>query len=413
MVPVTNDGLALLRRIDRGEPVSEAAQAEFMELLDPDYGVLVPDLAEDERRFGERMVSLRTNKHHISVVISTSLACNFGCTYCLQDGVMNGKTMSFDTVHKTGRWIVERMRAENVESVALAFVGGEPLLHPHIIEGVARQVGKAARDDGRAFSFVVTTNGWFLDLAMAKRLKALGCESCRITLDGDETTHDHTRPLKGGGSSFQRIWDNLIAVAGTIPIIINGHYTPETLPGFVPLLEKMQTAGLTREVVPAVAFTPALDILAAPESGSCKSSTLSGTDAIAMLNLSDAAAAAGYQVPDGIDLGPCGFHNRNHFGIDPDGNVYKCGGFLGMPEWRISTVDSQSLGPLYDKALAPGLLHECGDCSNRPSCAGGCVATTWIATKSTEYVQCDQPYFKTVGIEAIRRKWRLTQSEAQ
>src|SRR5262249_713943 len=154
--------------------------ADVSDLLDPDFGMLVDSPVEDERRFGARMDLLRKNKRYLSVDISTSLACNFGCTYCIQDGVMSGQTMSFDTVSNTGWWIVERMRAEKVEEVALIILGGEPLLHPHIVESLARQVGNAARADGVAFSFMVVTNGYFLTRAMAERLKALGCTRAKV-----------------------------------------------------------------------------------------------------------------------------------------------------------------------------------------------------------------------------------------
>ncbi|HJZ86203.1 MAG TPA: hypothetical protein VKN99_13580, partial [Polyangia bacterium] len=90
MVPVTAPGMALLRRIDAGETVDEAELAEVAELTDPDYGMLVADAIEDERRFAARMDLMRKNHRHLTVTISTSLACNFGCTYCCQGQVLGG-----------------------------------------------------------------------------------------------------------------------------------------------------------------------------------------------------------------------------------------------------------------------------------------------------------------------------------
>src|SRR5262245_35464905 len=246
MVPVTQEGMALLRRIDAGEPATEAELAEVNELTDPDYGMLVPDAIEDERRFTARMDLMRKNKRHLTVTISTSLACNFGCTYCIQGQVMSGKTMGFETVYLTGKWLVERMRSENVQSVELCFLGGEPLLHPHIVERIVGQVSKAAREDGVRFNFVIITNGYFLDRAMAERLKALGCSWAKVTLDGDETTHDLTRPLKHGKSSFWTIFNNLREASKVLPILLNGNYTEKTLPGFLPLLKKLREAGFDR-----------------------------------------------------------------------------------------------------------------------------------------------------------------------
>jgi uncharacterized protein len=408
LVPVTAEGMALLRRIDDGETVSPDALAELAELCDPDYGVLVDSALVDERRFAERMDLLRKNREHLSVIVSTSLACNFSCSYCLQDGVMDGQTMSFDTTFQTGKWIATRMREIGADSVALSVLGGEPLLHPHIVESLARQVGKAARESGVDFSFNIVTNGFFLDRQMAERLRALGCTHAKVTLDGDETTHDLTRPLKNGKSSFQTIWNNIREAAPVLPIHINGNYTEKTLPGFRPLIEKLRAAGFDKSQVPAVFFHPALAQIAAPESGVCHP-RMSDGDHGQYMGLIDATEEAGFATDDGIELGPCGFHNANHFAVDPKGHVYKCSGFLGMPEFAIGKVSSQELGPLYKRALSPAVLSECGACANRPSCAGGCVASAWIQTGveniGTE-VQCDKPYFQSIGVEAIKRRWR-------
>jgi uncharacterized protein len=416
MVPVTAEGMALLRRIDAGEPTTEAELAEVAELEDPDYGVLVPNVAEDERRFAARMDQLRKNKRHLSVTISTSLACNFGCTYCCQGQVMDGQTMKFETIHLVGKWIVERMKSEGVESVDLCFLGGEPLLHPHVIEGIVRQVGKAARATNVEFGWEIITNGYFLDRTMAKRLRDQGCRYAKVTLDGDETTHDKTRPLKRGKSSFHTIWNNLKEASKVLPIFLNGNYTEGTLGGFPRLIEKLKAAGFTREQIPLVALKPALNGLASPvESSGCRGARHSDNDAAMMMGLSDHVEDAGFSSAiDGLSLGPCGYHNANHFGIDPDGYVYKCSGFLGMPNWAIGHVarPEEPLGAFYRQAISPRTLMECGSCANRPSCAGGCVASALINGGSAGDVQCDKPYFQTVGVEAIKRKWRRDQREA-
>src|SRR5262249_38236670 len=213
----------------------------------------------------------------------------------------------------------------------------------------------------------VVTNGYFLDRAMAKRLRDLGCRLAKVTLDGDETTHDQTRPLKQGKTSFQRVWDNLKEAAKVLPIFINGNYTEKTLPGFPRLIEKLKATGFTSQEVPIIAFKPALDGLASPvESSGCRGSRHSDNAAEMMLSLADQIDGAGFcSAIDGLSLGPCGYHNANHFGIDPDGHVYKCSGFLGMPEWAIGHVAKREapFGELYRQALSPRTLLECGACA--------------------------------------------------
>src|SRR5262249_57044005 len=109
-----------------------------------------------------------------------------------------------------------------------------------VIEGVVRQVGKGAREGNVDFGWEIITNGYFLDRAMAKRLRDQGCRFAKVTLDGDETTHAKTRPLKHGKSSFQTIWENLKEASKVLPIVLNGNYTEGTLSGFPKLVEKLK-----------------------------------------------------------------------------------------------------------------------------------------------------------------------------
>lgn len=79
---------------------------------------------------------------------------------------------------------------------ALSLTGGEPLLHPDIIDIVAH-----ARNRGLIVH--LNTNGMLVDEAMAERLVNAGLDSVNLSLDGAVAeTHDRLRRTRGG---FARI----------------------------------------------------------------------------------------------------------------------------------------------------------------------------------------------------------------
>ena len=65
----------------------------------------------------------------------------------------------------------------------------------------------------------IITNGLLLTREVVDRLKPFGLNGVKITLDGDRATHDRMRPLRGGQGTFDRIIENIRAVAdGAISI---------------------------------------------------------------------------------------------------------------------------------------------------------------------------------------------------
>jgi radical SAM protein with 4Fe4S-binding SPASM domain len=73
----------------------------------------------------------------------------------------------------------------------LTFLGGEPLLRPDILELIALGAQNGMRT-------MITTNGYIVDAAYAKRLKEAGLTEVQISLDGVKAaTHDGFRQLPG------------------------------------------------------------------------------------------------------------------------------------------------------------------------------------------------------------------------
>jgi uncharacterized protein len=410
-VVLEDEIVAALRRADRGEAPSEATleTVRDLELLDPDVGVCVESRKSEAAEF-RGWFERRRSGTDMSVIVGVNLACNFDCPYCCQAEVMSGKVMTPELCDATARWIAGRATEIGAARVSLTFVGGEPLLHPGRIKRIAGAVRQALPEDVDV-GFTLITNGYFLDEAMLEDLLPHGLAGAQITLDGDERTHHLTRVSKKGENTFQRIFDNMLAASRHIRINVNGNYQDNTVHGFGPLIEKLAAAGLPEGS--KVRFSPALEALSSESgvgSGSC---TFSGSDMRYQTGFHDAAVAAGYDFGELHAVGPCAFHERHAFSIDPDGTILKCPGFMGHgADWGIGHVES-GLGPRYQQLVDINPQRECGSCVHLPNCGGGCVAAQWLELGRPEGVNCEHEYFESVKRDGVIRSYLLASEDSR
>ena len=372
-VVLSDNQLSILRRADRGEDLTcdELPIWEDADLRDPDVGLIVESRSAEEADFRAWFQRRRARTTALDVTVGINLACNFKCTYCSQEGVLDGTTMSLETCEATAHWIAERAVQVGVEAVKLNFVGGEPLLHPERVKAIAGRVRELVSPHGLTLSFALITNGYFLSPELVAEMIPLGLVKAQVTLDGDETTHSKTRISKKGEDTFQRIFDNVIAASRHIRVYVRGNYETATVHGFAPLVRKLAAAGLPDGS--QMSFQPALAGLSSSLDAGSGSCTWSGSDTSLHVALHDEILRNGFEPPALSTVGPCEFHDHHAFAIEPTGTIYKCPGFLGHPEWGIGHV-SEGLSRRYQQMIAVNPQRECGSCAHRPNCAGGCAS---------------------------------------
>lgn len=406
-VAMERDTLALLRRVEQGHVLSPAERAglDIETWLDPDVGIVVASLdqeADDYRAWFE----VHRTQRALKCIVAINLACNFDCTYCCQAEVMDGTVMKPGVVTQTADWLASRAVAMDADRAHITFVGGEPLLHPDRIKTMAARIRARLDPHGVDLGLGLISNGYFLTPEMVQELLPYGLEMAQITLDGDHTTHRLSRVSKQGEDTFQRIFDNLVAASRHILITVNGNYQDSTLHGFGPLVDRLAAAGLPEKN--PIHFTPALQILSAPEGSAAGTCAWSDTPHGIRVALHDRILGKGF-APDRLNaLGPCGFHDHNLFAIDPQGTIFKCPGFLGHVGWRIGDVAS-GLDPAYRDMLAWDTSDACGGCAHRPNCAGGCVADAFLRTGEMN-INCEIDYLDAVTPHALTREYLLATS---
>jgi len=119
-----------------------------------------------------------------SIQVMVTDTCNFSCRMCQY---ANSESADY-ALRRVGLMPLEifgRVAATAPGHPLAAFTGGEPLLHPEILEFI-----RLARMHG--LPSALTTNGWFLEEKAADLCES-GLDMLVISIDGDEDVHDRVR----------------------------------------------------------------------------------------------------------------------------------------------------------------------------------------------------------------------------
>lgn len=123
-------------------------------------------------------------------------ACNLRCTYCY-----NGRKFS-----RPMPWAVAegalRLAFEHASPrVQVLLFGGEPLLHPELVDSIALRTRALQREYDKSARLVLTTNGTLLDPARLDLLRRHDV-ALAVSLDGDPGAHDAARCFSDGRGSW-------------------------------------------------------------------------------------------------------------------------------------------------------------------------------------------------------------------
>lgn len=137
-----------------------------------------------------------------SVSFTITNACNLRCKMCGQwseSGYMLDDSTKIKPEMKLTDWkrIIDEVAEHNIKSVLLR--GGEPFLHPHILELLNYL-------DSKNFFISIDTNGTLLQ-KYAADLVRIGNIHLTFSVDGPEEIHDEVRSVKG---CFQQLKENIL-----------------------------------------------------------------------------------------------------------------------------------------------------------------------------------------------------------
>lgn len=196
----------------------------YLELLR--HNIVCFDHVDEEHIAKKIYKDVINDKSQLSVIILPTEKCNFRCVYCYED-FKNGK-MSLKTINNTVKFV--NCELKDYQSLYVSWFGGEPLLEMNIIRRLSHEFMKECKKTKKCYIAGMTTNGYLLNVGIMKELINLHVLNYQITIDGNEKSHDETRPLANGNGTFEVIIKNLLNIkkyikTSTIQIMIRVNVT--------------------------------------------------------------------------------------------------------------------------------------------------------------------------------------------
>jgi uncharacterized protein len=188
-------------------------QGDLSEFAEKGYLV---DPAEEQKLFRKKYLQFLEDreKDEVQIFFVTNYSCNFNCSYCYQAGYEVPK-------HQLNKKVIDAFFAHIDQRFAsrkkyITLFGGEPFLnapaHKELIKYIIEQ------STLHNIEIAAVTNAYhlvdYIDILKKGKIREI-----QVTLDGTGEMHNHRRPLKGGGATFDRIVQGIdVLLENKIPV---------------------------------------------------------------------------------------------------------------------------------------------------------------------------------------------------
>jgi uncharacterized protein len=313
--------------------------------------------------------------------------------------------MNSNISEDTCKWLTGRMEQIRPRELKITFFGGEPLMNIKSMEFISKTLYEECQKRDIILNIEIITNGLLLTPELIKLLLPFGLQKVKVTLDGDQKTHDRMRPLKssinGSKGTYYKILDNLSRIKGLVPITIGGNYDDKSKYHIPKLLDDLKEMGF-KDGIKEIAFKPILGFINHEKNSEykIKACSFSDTNVDDLFFLIKETEKRDFTPMKKIALGPCEAVRENSFSIDPSGEIYKCAAIAGRKQFSIGNVNKdwnkQSFDSVNVSFMTSDAWKNCLNCKFLPLCGGGCRLEVIMNEGSINEVSCEKEYFEKV-----------------
>jgi len=375
-----------------------SSEKELKEVMDDEYWIRgLSSVLKGIALFGVRRPFVPGAPFQI--VWNITKACNMRCIHCYENaGKKDKNELNADTVING----LNNMSKAGVTSIA--FSGGEPSIHPHILDFI-----KYTENSGMCAA--MATNGYTLaDKNKSKEFIDAGLEFVQISLDGkDSKTHDSFRQVNGAWEKAVSAVENFVdaEIFVEVATTVTEHNMNE-IPEMIDFVKDLGANWfMLYNFIPTGKGTEIVDMDLSPNDRSDLLKTAFAENDGEMQILSTApqyATVAESLVSNDSHMIPTHFYNpeytnpalmqlaefiggcgagRFYMSIEPNGDMYPCVFFPHRDEVKLGNLlqdnfediwmNNSVLHQLRDKEILNG---HCGECDSRRIC-GGCRARAY------------------------------------
>lgn len=313
------------------------------------------------------------SSHSLGVIVCPTLSCNFSCPYCYEHNLPNVK-MSETTQDNLVEFI--NKHKDGMDGLVLNWHGGEPLIAFDTIKQIYEKIDKNSKLPIIHSSMV--TNGYLLDEEKCSFFASHNLNYIQITIDGNKETHDKTRKLKNGGSSYETILHNIDMATEMMPnckIGIRTNISQSNQDGYIDLYQELTDRWKNKNCVVYHAFV--LDNEPVKNDKRSRKFELTACEKnFFESHLAERGVISKQSLYPKFDNGIYTCMDNNAYVISPSGKIYKC--------WADVGKDGREIGDLKTGLTNSPVNAEfmvcsdkfsdkrCQNCSYLPICSGGC-----------------------------------------
>ena len=315
--------------------------------------------------------------------------CNLKCKYCFAgEGEYHGDRSLMPL--EVGKAALDFLltHSGNRTNLEVDFFGGEPLLNFEVVKQLVAYGREREKEFGKHFRFTITTNGVLLDDDKIAYINE-NMDNVVLSIDGRPEVNDRMRPRAGGQGSYELLvpkFKKLVDARDPHKShYIRGTYTRYNL-DFDQDVMHLADLGFTQISVEPVVAPPEADY------------SLRKEDIPALMESYDRLMEELTERPEvnffhfQIDLsgGPCVKKlmsgcgsGTQYLAVTPQGDLYPCHQFAGMPEFLMGNVWDGVTNLEKRKEFEDCNLYskeECKNCWAKFYCSGGCAANALHAS---------------------------------
>lgn len=324
-----------------------------------------------ERQFLEDQITFSTST--IGLVLVPTLACNFNCPYCFEEG-KKASRMSDNIIDQLISFIKLHKFAKNL---AITWYGGEPLLAFSTIQKILNKIHNEI--NLRLTEHSIITNGYYFTKEIIDYFKEHPLNDIQITLDGNKTRHDSIRKQKATGEgSYDILINNINNILDELPDVhlsVRVNIEKKNMEDFIDLYSELSAKWKNKNI----SIYPGILRIDNDDKTALASSALSQWEAFDLYyELRKKKMINGSIFPSLQYHKGCCATVVNSYIVGPKGEMYKC--------WNDVSNDKRIIGYISDEKLTnPSLFYryiigsksyrdqECLDCFLLPVCSGNCA----------------------------------------
>lgn len=344
-----------------------------------DRGFIIDQSTDEYARFQYSFGQAQHRSDALDMILLSSEDCNFRCVYCYEKFARG--TMRPHVREGIKKYLASKLRGLRILSVG--WFGGEPLYGFKAIEDLAPYFLSMAQENSIHYSSNMTTNGYLLTPDVAEKLLSWNVTSYQITLDGPPRCHDHSRPTREGGASFDTILSNLRNLARrpeTFDINLRVNFSPQNAVHMDEFLEIVE-----QEFRDDPRFRLRFHAVGKWGGDNDENLDVCGTEDVNRLNLEfeRAAKEKGLTLSDGFKavsrMGSqvCYAARPNSLIVGAEGKIMKCTVVLDQDERNVvGMINRNGELTIDDGKLAPWVApyfesdRKCQRCAVLPVCQG-------------------------------------------